>query len=169
MSCPLGSLSPPSCLKHVLKCCCLCLSYHQVLDRCLALETEVAQIPQLKRDVDRYRRTHTDMEVANREQVRAPLSLHKKKSDMIALELRGISYHTTFGFYDQTRIVRKSCLHDVPAACLERLLRALFPAGRDRVVAMSRNSSACCTLAQVDGRAAKDDMFPTRTRWQPPA
>ncbi len=44
---------------------------HQVLDRCLELEGDVAQIPQLKRQVDRYRRSHTDMEVANREQVRA--------------------------------------------------------------------------------------------------
>lgn len=42
----------------------------QVLDRCLELEAEVSQIPQLKRQVDRYRRTHTDMEVAAREQVR---------------------------------------------------------------------------------------------------
>lgn len=42
---------------------------HQVLDRCLELEAEVSQIPQLKRQVDRYRRSHTDMEVANREKV----------------------------------------------------------------------------------------------------
>lgn len=54
------------------ECCALSLiEYHQVLDRCLELETDVAQIPQLKRQVDRYRRSHTDMEVANREQVRA--------------------------------------------------------------------------------------------------
>lgn len=55
--------------------CAVFVFYHQVLDRCLELEAEVDQIPQLKRQVDRYRRSHTDMEVANREQVRrAPLS-----------------------------------------------------------------------------------------------
>lgn len=41
----------------------------QVLDRCLRLETEVAQIPQLRRQVGQYRRSQTDMEVASREQV----------------------------------------------------------------------------------------------------
>lgn len=51
-------------------------SNHQVLDRCLELEAEVAQIPQLKRQVDRYRRSHTDMEVANREQVCVTTSKH---------------------------------------------------------------------------------------------
>lgn len=48
----------------------ICCNFHQVLDRCLELEAEVDQIPQLKRRVDSYRRSHTDMEVANREQVR---------------------------------------------------------------------------------------------------
>ncbi|CAN0101905.1 unnamed protein product [Scytosiphon promiscuus] len=45
-------------------------AHAKVLDRCLELEAEVAQIPQLKRSVDRYRRSHTDMEVAAREQSR---------------------------------------------------------------------------------------------------
>ena len=48
----------------------MCFAMYQVLDRCLELEAEVSQIPQLKRQVDRYRRSHTDMEVANREKVR---------------------------------------------------------------------------------------------------
>lgn len=42
---------------------------HQVLDRCLELEAEVSQIPQLKRQVQGYRRSHTDMETADREKV----------------------------------------------------------------------------------------------------
>lgn len=43
---------------------------YQVLDRCLALEAEVAQFPALRRQLDSYRRSKTDMEVASREQVR---------------------------------------------------------------------------------------------------
>ena len=50
-----------------------CLGYlfirKQVLDRCLKLETEVTQIPVLRRQLEGYRRSKTEMEMTNREQV----------------------------------------------------------------------------------------------------
>ena len=49
---------------------------YQVLDRCLALEAEVAQIPALRRQLDSYRRSKTDMEVASREQVSSELDMN---------------------------------------------------------------------------------------------
>eukprot|EP00903_Cladosiphon_okamuranus_P013669 g12730.t1 len=65
-------------------------AHAKVLDRCLELEAEVSQIPQLKRQLDRYRRSHTDMEVANREKSRE-LEMAQDEVTRLSQEVRALA------------------------------------------------------------------------------
>ncbi|CAM9901332.1 unnamed protein product, partial [Laminaria digitata] len=65
-------------------------AHAEVLDRCLALEEEVAQFPALRRQLNSYRREKTDMEVASREQS-LELKLAQEEVSRLSEEVRALA------------------------------------------------------------------------------
>ncbi|CAM9369379.1 unnamed protein product [Ectocarpus sp. 6 AP-2014] len=86
-------------------------AHAEVLDRCLRLETEVTQIPQLRRQVGQYRRSQTDMEVASREQSRE-LETTREESARLSHEVKDLreSYETARG--EQRRLQERWTTRD---------------------------------------------------------
>ncbi|CAB1118982.1 unnamed protein product [Ectocarpus sp. CCAP 1310/34] len=86
-------------------------AHAEVLDRCLRLETEVTQIPQLRRQVGQYRRSQTDMEVASREQSRE-LETAREESARLSQEVKDLreSYEAARG--EQRRLQERWTARD---------------------------------------------------------